>query len=663
MEGNSTCMDPYLKCCQETFMTQCLVNCTDGVEDKFFDSISGQLWRVEAMLLLNAILAGVIVGIGAYGHRYRPYGFTRYLLLGATTLFLPIISYILSAFGSVGNLFDVIIDSELIAECWADFTHTYMVIVSTCLILISAINTSPIVATDDREDRSIRPPFKLLVQGIWIVYLAQKFFALGRNPRLIVGYMQQLREESDQQASEEDVLPPAPLVVMGEDEHKLEKWLHVRKELGGVWQLDNLFLKDICLSFALFKLLRCRFARYKFTDVISTKTFKFARSILLKDGEHERAFRMMADELSFLHDYYDSPLLVSYSDRGPRSAPSSNTVNNFFGNLYFGIVPALLLLVFVVVVEARDVAYHICSNWTKLPPVIPKWADRLLECRCDWLLRHWNDKMRQSSLLVLHPRQIHQLVLPSCLLRLLDRKSNNVKVPSEMKACIINALRSTSGSNGAGLSKGTTFLGQSQAGRSLLWACSNIKGTSDTILVWHIATTILEARHPHHQQDDPPQQTLQGGRSSSVSEKKTAATHLSHYCVYLVESCPELLPDDDAWSKDLYKKVKKDTNRALTTGGGIAVSSLTPEAVLKDAAKLAEQLRELAGGEEMAWELLVGFWSELILYLAPSDNLKGHLQAIDRGGELITLLWALLTHIGIIDRPGNAAASAPATGV
>ena len=85
--------------------------------------------------------------------------------------------------------------------------------------------------------------------------------------------------------------------------------------------------------------------------------------------------------------------------------------------------------------------------------------------------------------------------------------------------------------------------------------------------------------------------------------------------------------------------------------------------MLKDAAKLAEQLRELAGGEEMAWELLVGFWSELILYLAPSDNLKGHLQAIDRGGELITLLWALLTHIGIIDRPGNAAASAPATGV
>ncbi|XBH64990.1 hypothetical protein VPH35_118658 [Triticum aestivum] len=706
MAGNSTCKEPYISCCQGNY-EQCLINCNDGVP-------GGSC----GMLLVNAILAGVIVGIGAYGHRYRHYGFTRYLLLGATTLFLPIISYVLSSSSSVGDEFYVIIQATLIANCWAEFIHTYMVIVSTCLVLISAINTSPIVATDDREDRSIRPPFELLVQGIWIVYLARKSFALGHNPRLIVAYMQQLQEENDQHTSEEDVPPPAPLVIMGEGEHKLEKQPHgymFRENLeevqqaglvtiDRVWQLENLFLKDICLSFALFKLLRCRFARYKLTDVIPTETNRFIRSVLLKDGEHERAFRMIADELSFLHDYYDSPLPVSYSDNWLVIVSMiisllsvgycifvgtdiiTSYVNKFFGNLYFDIVPVLLLLVFVVVAEARDVASHICSNRTKviltcrcvhrtsqLPPVIPKWVGRLLECRCEWLLRHWNDKMRQSSLLVLHPRQIHQLGLPGCLRRLLDRnRSSNVKVPSEVKACIINALRSTSGSNGASLSKGMTSLRQSQIGRSLLWACNNSKGTSDIILVWHIATTILEARHPHHQQD---------GRPSSVSvcDMKTAAAHLSRYCAYLVESCPELLPDDDAWSKDLYKKVKKDADRALAIGSSTPVSSMSPEAayrklvemfgatqnheVLKDAAKLAEQLGKLTGGEEVAWELLAGFWSEMILYLAPSDNLKGHLQAIDRGGELITLLWALLTHIGIIDRPGDAAASAPATGV
>jgi hypothetical protein len=81
--------------------------------------------------------------------------------------------------------------------------------------------------------------------------------------------------------------------------------------------------------------------------------------------------------------------------------------------------------------------------------------------------------------------------------------------------------------------------------------------------------------------------------------------------------------------------------------------------VLKDAAKLADQLGELmTGGEEMVWELLAGFWSEMVLYLAPSDNMKGYMEAIDRGGELITLLWAMLTHLGIVDRPESAAASA-----
>ncbi|KAE8806576.1 hypothetical protein D1007_17393 [Hordeum vulgare] len=478
---------------------------------------------------------------------------------------------------------------------------------------------------------------------------ARKSFALRHNPGLIVGYMQQLREGSgrnDESAmtGEDDVNVLPPLVVMGEDEVQVEKQPHgyiFTKNLleshqdGGlvtidrVWQPDNMFLmpmpqqlKDICLSFALFKLLRCRFARYKLADVISMETNHFVRSVLLKDGQHERAFMMIADELSFLHDYYDSPLPVSYSAnwliiismvvsllsigyymlagmdiiamvyidshmKPSQLSPADNRNDMLFllrcvyecsehsdrtelefGSIYSDLVPLLLLLLFVVVAEARDVASHLCSSWTKvnltcccvrraslkLSPVKPKWVGWLLQCRCDWLMRHWNDKMRQSSLLVLHPRQFHQLVLPSCLLRLLGRhRSSNVKVPSEVKACIINALRSCTASNGAGLSKGTTSLRQSQAGRSLLWACDSSKGTSDTILVWHIATTILEARHPHHQHDHGPPR-----RPSPVSEKKTAATHLSRYGAYLVESCPELLHDDDAWSKDLYKKVKRD---------------------------------------------------------------------------------------------------------
>ena len=136
---------------------------------------------------------------------------------------------------------------------------------------------------------------------------------------------------------------------------------------------------------------------------------------------------------------------------------------------------------------------------------------------------------------------------------------------------------------------------------------------------------------------------------------------------------PELLPDEEAWSKGLYEAVKEDTVRVLADRA-MTGPPLTPEAeyedlvkllsggsnhsVVKNGVLLGKQLVELVEGEEAAWVILAGFWAEMILYVAPSNNLKGHRKAIARGGELITLLWALLFHAGIVSRPdetGNAA--------
>lgn len=79
--------------------------------------------------------------------------------------------------------------------------------------------------------------------------------------------------------------------------------------------------------------------------------------------------------------------------------------------------------------------------------------------------------------------------------------------------------------------------------------------------------------------------------------------------------------------------------------------------LLNKGAKLGKQLVEEAeksrdtAGEDAVWELLAEFWSDMVLYLAPSDNVKSHIEALQRGGELITLLWALLLHAGITTRP------------
>ncbi|CAN6181138.1 unnamed protein product [Urochloa humidicola] len=766
----------------------------------FLKSMRSYAWKHDALIVTDAVLAGVIVGIGAYGQRYRHHPFTRFIFLGATTLFLPIISSVVSSIGTDANYvflnqlsnFDDL--SALVAICGGT-SYSLAFVTWAFLVQIIVINTSTIVSVEDREGQSKAPPFELLVQGIWALYLglsnyfksekiiarskgtiqsrdheliqwgltclhtiipfsllcskivlksyafekARRSFALGRNPGLVSFHIKMLQaQEANQNFGTligQETPPPPPLLVMREEEKQVEMQPsgYAFKDddygttlinnvglvtLDRVWQLDSMLpistphLKDLCLSFALFKLLRCRFARYKLTGAGSMGTVTFFRSFLLKVGEHDRVFGVVADELSFVHDYYYSSLPVFYSKCClPKlsiflsfltlsycllfpmiliallimgNAHHVSQVNcslwcieqpfvafsttNSTGAALFDLVPLLLLFLFVVIAEARDMASYICSNWTKVALIcryvnrassqhsfcMPKWVSLVLHCR--WkLMNHWDGKMSQCSVLTLQP-STSPLVLVRHLLHLPDQR-RKVKVPAAVKACIISAVRS---SFNGGLSNGVQSLRQSQVSESFIWACHG-KGTSDTILVWHIATYILEVKHRYrhdHEQGSPP---------ISNSDHKIAATHLSQHCAYLVNWCPELLPDNKAWSKSLYEAVKKDAECALAEHP--APGSSAPEdeyeklvellqanskhVVLKNGVKLGMQLVEKIDDEEAIWKLLAEFWSEMILFVAPSENLKAHSEAIARGGELITLLWALLFHAGIVSRPGE----------
>ncbi|XP_039795778.1 uncharacterized protein LOC120661124 isoform X2 [Panicum virgatum] len=762
----------------------CPVNATTT----FDNSMRGQIWRVNALVLTEVILAGVIVGIGAYGQRYRHHPITRFIFLGATTLFLPILSSVVSTVGTSPTytlmLNDLLPLSALVAGCNA-ISHSISLIVWAFLVQIVMINTSTLVAVDDREGQSKGPPFELLVQGVWTLYLglssgfstifttdipfallcskivlkyyafqkARRSFALGRNPGLVFVHMQKLQAHESNQHVEAP--PPPPLLVMREEGKEVEmqprgysikdddsRTTRIHHNIGlvtidKVWQLDSNVpfatqkLKDLCLSFALFKLLRCRFARYKLANAGSMGTLTFFRSLFLKVGEHDRVFGLVADELSFLHDYYYSSLPISYSKcfipivsiflslltigyctfficlvmdalislfqnelTFYSSVPSvqcavwcidqglvSDASYIHLGRQYLDLVSLLFVLVLVVAAEIKDMASYICSNWTKVTlicrhvnrasspqhssPGKKKWVNLLLRCRCK-LMKHWDGKMSQCSVLVLPSRRTSPLVLVRRLLPLPDHRKK-VKVTAAVKVCIINALRSII--NGS-LSNGVESLRRSQVGESFIWARDG-KGTSDTILVWHIATCILEVKHPYGHDK------RQGSSPNLDSDHKIIATHLSRYCAYLVTWCPELLPDNNAWSKSLYEAVKKDAECAVA--GHASGRSSTPEddyqklvellsanakhEVLKNGVKLGKQLVETINDEETTWKLLADFWSEMILYVAPSENLKGHSEAIARGGELITLLWALLFHAGIVSRPGEDDSATAASGV
>nr|CAB3452396.1 unnamed protein product [Digitaria exilis] len=439
----------------------------DIIQRTFQKRIAGHIWWVNALVLAGGILAGVIVVIGAFRQQYRHHPITRFLFLGATTLFLPIISSVIS---TVGVQPDYLIPLTSDSSSGSDLsalgaicrpTHSAALIVWAFIVQIVMINTSTVVSVEDREGQSKGPPFELLVQGLWTLYLgvslikqyphqfsvkdllfdsvlpfgllfakltlkyyafekARKSFALGRNPGLVFVYMLQLRARVANQNCErrisEEASPPQ-LLLMREDEQQVEQ-----HPCG-----------------------------YAFKDGLGTK-YKLVHS-----GSHETIA--------------------------------------FFRSLF-----------------------------------------------------------------------------------------------------------------------------------------------------------------------------LKPSYSSGTSDNKIAATHLSRYCAYLMTWSPDLLPDSSSWSKSLYEEVKKDAERALAEVP--ADGSLTPEdeyqqvvqvlsvnakhEVLKNGVKLGEQLvLEMIKAEEAVWKLLADFWSEMILYIAPSDNLKEHSEAIARGGELITLLWALLFHAGIVNRPGE----------
>ncbi|KAK3122974.1 hypothetical protein QOZ80_8AG0621320 [Eleusine coracana subsp. coracana] len=588
----------------------------------FHRKISLKIWQVNALLITEVVLAGVILGIGSYGQRYRRRSFTRFIFLGATTVFLPIISYVVSTISANSTIYMPYSDEDnlgLVARCHCE-AHSIMVVASSFLVQITMVDTSVAVAVDDREGQNLGPPWELLVQGVWTFYLgisslervdtlglvmefmpcvlmmvkvllkcyaflkARQSIALGQNPRLIFAYMQQPQlEEASQHveshADDGEVASPPPLLVVGEEGRHVEKQpcgYVFKDELGGpmikntglvtidkVWQMDMKprigtprLNRNLCLSFALFKLLRCRFARYELTKSSSTGTLKFFWSLLMEDGEPDRIFGVITDEISFTNDYYYSSLPISYSKCW---LPMFNMFTSLLNITYCTVIAIFLIMMGLPIgMQLHDPilcsiscigtnfynysyeeeeyfgrwyfdASYICSNWTKVMLIcryvnnascqhlllVQKWVGLRLQYRRN-LTKHCGQKMGQCSILVFQQRTT-PLVLVRTLFLSPDQV-RSVKIPAAVKVCIIDALRN---SKNGGLTNGTaSLLRNQQVGESFLWAC-NGKGTSDVILTWHIATAILKVRHPYVADEE------QGSGSLPFSDYEITATQLS----------------------------------------------------------------------------------------------------------------------------------------
>jgi hypothetical protein len=327
----------------------------------------------------------------------------------------------------------------------------------------------------------------------------------------------------------------------------------------------------------------------------------------------------------------------------------------------------LCLMAVVTFLEALQLYLHMASDWFKVALIrgyVTRRDDVVKTGHCVHMiiglllglkaLRPWENKLGQYSLLDKYDsRRYTSSCVHYMTLFLVDRarkgrkRGNPVKLSKQVKEAVIGSLVSSKGH----LRDGASSLEKHGVDEKLSWACK-LPTVAETILVWHVATTMCK-----HECDDA--SALAEVPDSNVVD---TASSLSQYCAYLVAFAPDLLPGHSFDSASILDKSIEDARRLLDFKctrstmeqkcaklKSIANSS-NLDIVVVQGALLASQLTEEIRNKKPQWEFLSDFWAEMMLYVAPCDDAqaRAHLEALARGGEFITHLWALLTHAGVL---------------
>ncbi|KAF7001232.1 hypothetical protein CFC21_016943 [Triticum aestivum] len=178
----------------------------------------------------------------------------------------------------------------------------------------------------------------------------------------------------------------------------------------------------------------------------------------------------------------------------------------------------------------------------------------------------------------------------------------------------------------------------------------------ESLLLWHIATDLCCY---------PLEPTVQ---TKDASNMQKIGQTLSEYMLYLLIKQPEMLSatagigllryrDTCAEAKRFFESAAAwdpdhmDARRMLLSVNTTQMPSVVKgdrcKSVLFDAVILAKVLREL--GDELMWEVVAGVWGEMLTYAAGKCRGSTHVRQLSRGGELITMVWFLMAHMGLGD--------------
>ncbi|PKI58536.1 hypothetical protein CRG98_021097 [Punica granatum] len=179
-----------------------------------------------------------------------------------------------------------------------------------------------------------------------------------------------------------------------------------------------------------------------------------------------------------------------------------------------------------------------------------------------------------------------------------------------------------------------------------------------SILLWHIATDLC-----YYTEDED--------SLNKTNDEREFSKILSDYMLYLLARQPKMMSavagigqiryrDTIAEAEKFFnrrgiddvkpeeKKMKRACEMVLkvnTDVEPIAVKGDRSKSVLFDACMLAKEL--IKKQKENKWEVMCRVWVELLSYAASHCRADAHAQVLSKGGELITVVWLLMAHLGI----------------
>ncbi|KAL6647673.1 hypothetical protein ACP70R_015110 [Stipagrostis hirtigluma subsp. patula] len=178
------------------------------------------------------------------------------------------------------------------------------------------------------------------------------------------------------------------------------------------------------------------------------------------------------------------------------------------------------------------------------------------------------------------------------------------------------------------------------------------------VMEWHIATCYCELAEKEQTKQGACKETAAAAEREGETEKnRRVATTLSKYCAYLVVSAPELLPGPSAHTKTTFDEFVSGA-RATLHGAKDKLKAMQREEEDYDddddtigqfrvAVTIGKRLHSMPYTDR--WKVLAHLWVQMLVYAVPYGTVEAHMRHLSQGGELITHLWALLYHTGIIE--------------